>query len=98
VEEVVDATLRAAESEAYGPYNVGRGVETSVLELIEALEELGGEAGLLADGSFVLEMAPARPGEVLRNALDTKKAREVLGFEAKVGLKDGLRVTLDSFR
>jgi UDP-glucose 4-epimerase len=98
VEEVVDATLRAAESDVHGAYNVGRGVETSVLELIETLGELGREAGIIADGSFEPEMAPERPGEVLRNALDTTKAREVLGFEAKVGVKDGLRVTLDSFR
>jgi UDP-glucose 4-epimerase len=98
VEEVVDAMLRAAESDVHGAYNVGRGVETSVLELIDTLEELGREAGLLTNRSFEPEMAAARPGEVLRSALDTRKAREVLGFEAKVGVKDGLRVTLDSFR
>jgi UDP-glucose 4-epimerase len=98
VEEVVDATLRAAESDAHGAYNVGRGVETSVLDLIEALGGLGREAGLLGDGSFEPEMVPARPGEVLRNALDTQKAREVLGFEAKVSLEEGLRMTLESFR
>jgi UDP-glucose 4-epimerase len=99
VSEVVDAALRAAESDVHGPYNVGRGVETSVLDLIEALEGLGREAGLLSDGAgFEPEMAPARAGEVLRSALDPTRAREVLGFEAKVGVTDGLRVTLDSFR
>jgi UDP-glucose 4-epimerase len=97
VSEVVDATLRAAESDVHGAYNVGRGVETSVLELIETLAALGKEAGLSSNGSFEPEMAPARPGEVLRNALDPSRARDVLGFEAKVGLTDGLRVTLASF-
>jgi UDP-glucose 4-epimerase len=98
VKEVVDAMLRASESDVHGAYNVGCGVETSVLELIDALAELGREAGILTNGSFEPELAPARPGEVLRNALDPQRAREVLGFEAKVGVKDGLRATLDSFR
>jgi UDP-glucose 4-epimerase len=97
VGEVVDAALKAAGSEVEGAYNVGRGVETSVLELIETLGVLGREAGLPAEGSFEPEMAAARPGEVNRSALDPTKARDVLGFEAKVGLKDGLRVTLESF-
>src|ERR671922_2221015 len=56
VEEVVEAALKAAESDAHGPYNVGRGVETSVLELVEALGMLGLEAGLAANG-FEPELA-----------------------------------------
>jgi UDP-glucose 4-epimerase len=98
VKEVVDAMLRASKSDVHGAYNVGCGVETSVLELIDTLAELGRESGILTNGSFEPELAPARPGEVLRNALDPKRSREVLGFEARVGVKDGLRVTLDSFR
>jgi UDP-glucose 4-epimerase len=98
VQEVVEALLTTAASDADGAYNVGRGVETSVLELIETLGALGREAGLLEEGDFEPEMAPPRPGEVNRNALDPTKAREVLGFEAKVGVEEGLRVTLESFR
>ena len=97
VEEVVRAALTAAGNDVHGPYNVGRGVETSVLELVEALGRLGSEAGAIENGSFEPEFAPARSGEVNRNALDPTRAREVLGFEAKVGLEDGLRVTLESF-
>ena len=41
---------------------------------------------------------PRAPGEVLRSALDASRAREVLGWEPKVGLEEGLQRTLDSLR
>src|SRR4051812_38747672 len=44
VGDVVAANLAAAEADGAGPYNVGTGVETSVLDLIEILSELGGGA------------------------------------------------------
>jgi UDP-glucose 4-epimerase len=97
VEEIVEALLAAGENDAYGAYNLGRGVETSVLDLVDTLDKLGREAGVLENRKFEPEFAPPRAGEVLRNALDPAKAREVLGFESKVELEDGLRQTLESF-
>jgi UDP-glucose 4-epimerase len=91
VRDVVDAALIVAANDIHGAYNVGRGVETSVLELIDILAEHG-------NVQVEPEFAPARPGEVLRNAIDPSKAKQELGFEAKVGLSEGLRTTLDSFR
>jgi len=57
-----------------------------VLELLQAL-------GSVSDGRRVLEpeLAPERPGEVRRSCLDVRRAREELGWEAEVGLEDGLR-------
>jgi UDP-glucose 4-epimerase len=91
VSDVVAAALIVAANDIHGSYNVGRGVETNVLELIDTLSEF---AGVQAEPEF----APARPGEVLRNALDPSKSKNELGFEAKVGMNDGLRTTLESFR
>jgi UDP-glucose 4-epimerase len=96
VRDVVEAMLTAGANDVHGAYNVGRGAETSVLDLIEALGKLGQEAGALKDG-FEPEFAPPRPGEVQRNSLDPTRTREVLGFEAKTDLEQGLRVTLESF-
>ena len=45
---------------------------------------------------FEPEFKPARLGEVARSCLDVTRAREELGFEAQVGLVDGLRRTLES--
>jgi UDP-glucose 4-epimerase len=89
VGDVVDANLLAADSDATGAFNIGRGVETNVLELVEALRPL-------ARDGFEPEHAPERPGEVRRIALDASRARDELGWEAKVGLEEGLERTLAS--
>jgi UDP-glucose 4-epimerase len=92
VGDVVSANLAAAGTDTPGPYNVGTGRETSVLELVEILREIGGGA------SFEPEFAPERPGEVQRIAINPTRAREELGWEAKTDLREGLRRTLDSLR
>ena len=95
VGDVVRACLLAAESDLCGSFNVGRGEEVSVLQLVDALRELGGELGMLDSGrTFEPQFAPARMGEVQRSALDPTRSREQLGFSAEVELSDGLRRTL----
>jgi UDP-glucose 4-epimerase len=81
VDDVVSGFLAAADSDATGAVNIGTGVETSVLELAQAL---GVEPRL----------APARTGEVARSCLDVTRAAEVLGWSAEVALADGLERTL----
>jgi UDP-glucose 4-epimerase len=93
--DVVDAITAAAAADAHGAFNVGRGVETSVLDLVGALHTLGDELGIDHKG-FEPEFAPARPGEVQRSAIEPAKSRNELGFEAAVNLEDGLRRTLET--
>jgi UDP-glucose 4-epimerase len=90
VGDVVSAALAAAESEVTGPINIGTGVETSVLELIEALRQLSGREG------FEPEFAPERTGEVQAISIDAGRAERELSWRAEMGLDEGLRVTLDS--
>jgi UDP-glucose 4-epimerase len=88
VGDVVRANLLAAESAATGSFNVGSGVETTVLELAERLRELG-------DGAdFVPRHAPERAGEVRRSCLDATRARSAIGWQPQVELAEGLRRTL----
>ena len=95
VDDVVRACMIAADGDHDGAYNVGRGQEVSVLDLVDQLGTLGEELGLLKGGAdFEPQLAPARPGEVQRSALDPTRSREELGFVAEVGLEDGLRRTL----
>jgi UDP-glucose 4-epimerase len=91
VGDVVDANLRAGDSEVTGSYNVGRGVETSVLDIVHAL-------AAHSSNGFEADHAPARPGEVQHIALDTSRTRAELGWEAQVDLDQGLARTLDSLR
>jgi UDP-glucose 4-epimerase len=90
VGDVVSAALAAAGSEVTGPINIGTGRETDVLELTKQLGELGGAE------SFEPEFAPARTGEVQRISIDPARAERELGWRAKVGLEEGLRLTLAS--
>jgi UDP-glucose 4-epimerase len=89
VGDVVAANLAAAESQATGAFNIGTGRQTTVLDIVEALGQIGGR-------DFEAELAPERPGEVRHIALDYTRAREELGYEPKVDLRDGLERTLRS--
>ncbi len=91
VGDVVEANLLAAASDATGPFNIGTGVAASVLDLVDAL-------GKQAETPFEPEMAPERPGEIKHIVLDTSRAREELGWQAKVDLQEGLERTLASLR
>ena len=68
--DVVRANLLAADSEITGPVNIGHGQETSVLDLLTALQR-GQRARAAAEPKFV----PERPGEVRRSCLDVSRAR-----------------------
>jgi UDP-glucose 4-epimerase len=92
VGDVVRANLAAAESHATGAFNVGLGVQTSVLQLVEALREIS-EAN-----SFEPEFAPPRLGEVQHIAIDPARAQGELGWEPQITLRDGLERTLASLR
>jgi UDP-glucose 4-epimerase len=85
VEDVVDAFVAGGEHpDAPGAkVNIGTGVETSVLELYDALR---GVAGFGPEPTF----APARPGELARIALDCAEAGRVLGWRPQTDLAEGL--------
>ncbi len=89
VGDVVASTL-AAQGHA-GVFNVGTGVETSVLELAEACSRVAG-------ASVRLEHAPPRPGELQRSVLDPSRAERELGFRAQTPLHEGLAATWEFIR
>ncbi len=91
VSDVVRANLLAADSSITDPVNVSCARETSVLDLITALNEVS-DRGLVDEPEF----APERPGEVRRSCLDCARARDALGWEAGVGLGAGLGRVLAS--
>lgn len=67
-------------------FQIGSGVETSVLELAERLRALLAAAGRRVDIRF----GPSRPGDVPHGACRIDLARAVLGFTPRVGLDAGL--------
>jgi UDP-glucose 4-epimerase len=89
VGDVVDALLTAADGAPFGPYNVGTGRETSVLELADRLRVVTGR------DDFHPRHEEERPGEVRRSCLDATRARAEIGWSAATSLEDGLRSTLE---
>ncbi len=89
VGDVVRANLLAVDKPSLtGPVNIGHGQETSVLQLVDELRDVGSASGRGALPEPTL--AEARAGEVERSCLDVARARDELGWEATVSLRDGL--------
>jgi UDP-glucose 4-epimerase len=85
VGDVVAATLAAA-AHGGGVLNVGTGIETSVLDLYERIQQASGI-------ERAPEFAAARPGELQRSVLDASRARRELGWFPEHQLDDGLAAT-----
>jgi UDP-glucose 4-epimerase len=90
VTDVAAAFVLAAEGGRSQTFNVGRGRESSVLDLLAVL---GGVAPAPLEPSF----EPLRAGELIRSALDSTRLREALGWEPRVGLEEGLIATYRSY-
>ena len=88
VKDVAAANLLALKKGDNQIYNVGFGVGTSVNQLFRYLKEL-----LKFKENAVY--APPRSGELFRSVLDCKKINKQLGWKAKIGIKKGLKLTLD---
>lgn len=91
IENVVNANLSAASApKAAGRViNVANGERITLNELLNELKELTGRADVTA------EYLEPRVGDVRHSLADNTMARELLGYESKVGLREGLQRTLD---
>jgi UDP-glucose 4-epimerase len=87
VDDVVAAVL-AAVGAAEGPFNIGTGNATTVLDLHRA-------CAVAAGSGAEPNLADARLGDVQRSVLDVSLAERELGWKAQVSLADGLRRTWD---
>jgi UDP-glucose 4-epimerase len=95
VEDVAEAFFVAATAKlpATGPiearaFNIGTGVETSVLDVARILSTA-------ADIEPSVNFAAERRGELARSLLSPEKARALLGWRARVHIDDGLRRTFE---
>lgn len=93
VADAVQANLLAAAStKADGNVvNVGAGAQTTVLELAQTIRDLAA-----SDAPVVHE--PRRAGDVAHSLADLRRARELLGYERRVQIPEGLRRTVDWHR
>lgn len=87
VSNVVDANLLAATEPAArvsgAAVNVGAGSRTSLLQLAHLVEEVTGRP-------VPVQHAAERPGDVRDSQAGLDRAREVLGYEPRVGVREGI--------
>jgi UDP-glucose 4-epimerase len=88
VDDAVAALLAAGDSSTGGEFNIGTGVETTVLDVAEKLRRLG------ARDDFQPDNEGAIPGEIRRMALCSDLAQAELGWRPEVQFDDGLVRTL----
>jgi UDP-glucose 4-epimerase len=93
VGDVVRALLEGLRRPAVGVavINVGSGVGSRVLDVLEALEQLVGRP-------IPRDLQPARDGDIRHSRADTGRARWVLGWEARQSLAAGLAQTWEWYR
>lgn len=74
-------------------FNIGTGIGTSLRNLYAAIAAALAEQGVVLAFSGP-EHRPWRAGDILHSRADIGKARERLGFEARIGLSDGIAAIL----
>ncbi len=90
VDDLVEGVVRLMRSSEGRPVNIGNPVEYTVREIAELVMELSG-----GGGELVYEALPA--DDPKQRCPDIGRAREVLGWEPRVGAREGLGRTLEWF-
>ena len=90
VDDEVRGFLALLDSEQSGPINIGNPGEFTIRELADIVVELTG-----SDSEIVHEPLPV--DDPMQRQPDITKARELLGWEPTIDLRDGLRRTIEHF-
>ncbi len=91
VSDLVDGIYRLLRSSVNEPVNIGNPQEWTVLQMAEAVRDLAGSTARIAHEPLPVDDPKVRQPDITL-------ARSRLGWEPKVGIRDGLRATLEDFR
>ena len=81
------AAIKTLETPGFKTYNLGTGMPTSVLEMVEAFEKTSGR-------SLPYKFAPRRAGDLAEIWADPSKAKNELGWETHLTIEDAMKDTL----
>jgi len=90
VKDAVEANILAAESDATGVFNIGKGESISINRLAELI------IGLVGKGVKPVHREP-RPGDIRHSLADISKAK-AFGYNPNYNLEEGLRETIRRFQ
>jgi len=91
VDDLIEGILRLSRSDEHLPVNIGNPDEFTILECAQAVLEVTGSKSELR-----FEALPE--DDPTRRQPDIAKARELLGWEPRITLQEGLRKSLEFFR
>ena len=97
VTDLVDGMLRLLWSDEVMPVNVGNPREMTILEFAQAVKDAAGP-DCRSEIVFYQPKKERTADDPQRRRPDITRAREILGWEPRVSLEDGLKKTLDYFR
>jgi dTDP-glucose 4,6-dehydratase len=91
VSDLIDGILALFDSGEHLPVNIGNPQEITILEFAERIRALTGNTARIV-------FKPLPQDDPKRRCPDIQKARTLLHWEPKVGLDEGLRLTLEYFQ
>lgn len=93
VDDLIEGIIRLLYSDEHLPVNLGNPVELTILEFAQIINRLvGNPAGI------VFKETQRGEGDPQRRQPDISRAREILGWEPKVSLEEGLLRTIPYFK
>lgn len=91
VADLIEGILRLSRSDEHLPTNIGNPIEFTILECAEAVLEV-------TRSSSELKFESLPQDDPARRKPDITKAKQVLDWEPKIGLREGLQLSLEFFR
>jgi dTDP-glucose 4,6-dehydratase len=91
VSDEIDGFMRLAKSSEHLPVNIGNPTEFTILECAQKVLAVTGSKSKI-------KYEPLPPDDPKQRRPDITKARTLLGWEPKIDLETGLRMSLEYFR
>ncbi|MBA31554.1 MAG: UDP-glucose 4-epimerase [Chloroflexi bacterium] len=91
VDDVINAIMLAAESNEFGPFNIGTGIGTSTNKIFSIISKY-------CEFSDLPIYSKPRPGDINKIILDINKAKKEINWFPKFNIDEGIKRTVDWFR
>ena len=95
VSDLVEGIVRLMKANEHRPVNLGNPIEMKIIQFAEAVQRLSGTSAKLTHVTPTDERTKDDP-QIRRP--DISRAKEVLGWEPRVSLDEGLKATIEYFR
>jgi dTDP-glucose 4,6-dehydratase len=93
VDDLIEGIYQLLLSDEHQPVNIGNPIETTILEFAESINRItGNQAGI------IYRQDARGEGDPQQRRPDISRAKELLGWEPKINLEQGLAKTIPYFQ